>query len=79
MWLANRLHLWAERIYPDWHTVKLTNKHDGSQVSFSCHWQWTGSWMEADYHDDCSCENEPASALNLDDPRHDANVIPCDD
>lgn len=58
MWLSNRLHLWAERFYSDFHTVELINKLDGSRVTFSCYWQWTGSWNEADYDDDCSCDNE---------------------
>lgn len=57
MRLANRLHLWAERIYEDFHTIELINKYDGTRVSLSCHWQWAGSWPE-DYEFDCSCENE---------------------
>lgn len=56
-WLANRLHLWAERIRSDFHTVELINKRDGSRVSFSCHWQWIASWHDDDYDFDCSCEN----------------------
>lgn len=58
MRLANRLHLWAERLYDDFHTVELINKHDGTRVRFSCHWQWTGSSWEDDYEFNCSCVDE---------------------
>jgi hypothetical protein len=37
------------------------------------------SWPCTVYKEVIQPQVEPASALNLDDPRHDANVIPCDD
>lgn len=53
-WLSNTLHMWACRLHDDFHTIKLVHT-DGSVISLSCYWQWTGSWGEP-YDFDCNCE-----------------------
>lgn len=47
------LHLMATRVYDDFHTTTLVLP-DGDEVSFSCYYQWTGSWP-ASIPDSCSC------------------------
>lgn len=53
MRLSSKLHLWATRIYDDFHTYEMTTP-SGEVLTFSCYWQWTAS-ATCDYDDRCSC------------------------
>lgn len=55
-YLSHKLHLWATRLYEgDFHTVEITVP-TGERITFSCYWQWTGSWP--DWQERCSCDCE---------------------
>lgn len=54
--ISGRLHHLAVRMYDDFHTWELTTP-DGELITFSCYWQYTGSWP-ASIKDDCSCSRE---------------------
>jgi hypothetical protein len=53
MRLSNRLHLWAARVHDDFHTHEIITPQ-GDRITFSCYWQWTGSWP-GEFEERCSC------------------------
>lgn len=55
-WLSNELHCIAARVYDDWHTHEVTTPN-GDTITFSCYWQWTGSWP-SEWDERCSCGAE---------------------
>lgn len=56
MWLSNKLHLWATRVYDDFHTYEWTTP-DGHVIRFSHYWQHCGGW-ESGVRERCSCTDE---------------------